>query len=251
MKRCFVWKIFLTALLLTLVANAAMASPTYYRAEIGDASMSPVALRQNVDPIELTYSKGDVWATAEVDPSRVHGHAEGNGPAVFAYLYAFPEQRYRFTATGSTLDVKFDYSVLGQTVFPDDPGDNDWAEVDLQFGLYSYAENKSLIWNQYQIIYQDAWGGSGNPNCADSGSIEQTFVLEVGKYYDLSLYTWLGAGASGNGTYATGDIDLSNVTVLYSGAPGPVPPPIVPIPGAAWLLGSGLVGLIGFARRRS
>lgn len=47
-----------------------------------------------------------------------------------------------------------------------------------------------------------------------------------------------------------------------NGKPGPIgnpckskhcepPPPAVPVPAAAWLLGSGLIGLIGLARRRT
>ena len=44
-----------------------------------------------------------------------------------------------------------------------------------------------------------------------------------------------------------GDLNHPNE---YTYAPEP-PPPAVPVPAAVWLFGSGLIGLVGVARRKS
>ena len=54
-------------------------------------------------------------------------------------------------------------------------------------------------------------------------------------------------GSTNGTTFTPGVFNLSNTGMLtYSVAPS-----AVPIPAAAWLLGSGLIGLVGVARRRS
>lgn len=66
-----------------------------------------------------------------------------------------------------------------------------------------------------------------------------------------------------NGLFAIGGylstIDSTNQEVLFSGTGGPdffksvltIETTIVPVPAAAWLFGSGLIGLIGVARRKA
>ena len=69
-------------------------------------------------------------------------------------------------------------------------------------------------------------------------------------YFDLST----GSSGQGNVAFAahvagfnsgTGDDEEDEITSAYIGGGTPVP-----VPAAAWLLGSGLLGLMGFARRR-
>ena len=44
--------------------------------------------------------------------------------------------------------------------------------------------------------------------------------------------------------------DLSHLSIYARDAEGGIPPEVVPIPAAAWLFGSALLGFIGYARRR-
>jgi hypothetical protein len=106
-------------------------------------------------------------------------------------------------------------------------------------------------------------------------------ILERASVYvssDCINFTYIGIASSGSSPYVTTSFDLANInftgpvaaikilgldTVSYSpgydlgyiqiasGSIGdPVPPAVVPIPGAVWLLGSGFLGLIGLKRIR-
>ncbi|MDH5512086.1 MAG: VPLPA-CTERM sorting domain-containing protein [Gammaproteobacteria bacterium] len=59
-------------------------------------------------------------------------------------------------------------------------------------------------------------------------------------------FTWLGAGTPGSQAFAI--YDPASFALLEEGATRNLAP--VPLPAAAWLLGSGLVALLGFCRRR-
>ncbi|WP_027158895.1 hypothetical protein [Methylobacter luteus] len=72
--------------------------------------------------------------------------------------------------------------------------------------------------------------------------------LKQGNAYGLFLLT----EAVFSGTWKTapgGGTGLSHY-IAFGGDPGPAPDP-VPVPAAVWLFGSGLLGLIGAARRKS
>ena len=76
-------------------------------------------------------------------------------------------------------------------------------------------------------------------------------VLKAGPNYVWYLFD-RGDGAF-EGTWDTvslSDKDLSHLT-LYIKEDGSVPPAIIPVPAAAWLFASALLGLIGIGRRRS
>jgi hypothetical protein len=59
---------------------------------------------------------------------------------------------------------------------------------------------------------------------------------------EVGDFTWYGAVRAGSTAGTWQDVTTGIASTS---------PPVVPIPGAAWLLGSGLVGLIGLGRRRA
>ena len=73
--------------------------------------------------------------------------------------------------------------------------------------------------------------------------------------YFLLTNDTLGGSPMIDGPYAGYNInlDITSMTVTNAGFFSPVPPPIpfpVPVPAAVWLLGSGLLGLVGVGRRK-
>ena len=78
-----------------------------------------------------------------------------------------------------------------------------------------------------------------------------TFEIENITTDTLLSYFDLSSGTAGQGNMAFAahvagfEIANSSITSAYLGGSTPVP-----VPAAAWLLGSGLLGLLGFARRR-
>ena len=70
------------------------------------------------------------------------------------------------------------------------------------------------------------------------------FVLAV---FDANMGTWVGDSNPvfyGNGNAAQLTFDLSGGALVVDVQP-------IPVPAAVWLLGSGLIGLVGVARRRA
>ena len=97
---------------------------------------------------------------------------------------------------------------------------------------------------------QSAWtpGTPGTPQLTQTGSA----LASVG------AGTWTGQiissaniGAAWTAFDSTPYTELFNITVNgVADSGGTTPPPAVPVPAAVWLFGSGLVGLVGVARRR-
>jgi hypothetical protein len=78
--------------------------------------------------------------------------------------------------------------------------------------------------------------GSGFPTLASLGN-------------SMNLYSETG---SGNGAATSGQLYTAGlVMMLANGTLELVPSGAVPLPGAVWLFGSGLLSLFGFARRRA
>ncbi|MCL7422975.1 MAG: hypothetical protein M8364_18955 [Methylobacter sp.] len=127
----------------------------------------------------------------------------------------------------------------------DDVSDNffgatDWTDIsnelsftgDLRSGTWSID---SSLWDTYQAI---------------------TLVLKdgrTGRPPNGIFYTaWLLVEGSISGTWAMPDKDLSHMSLYGSNINiGGDEPPAVPVPAAVWLFGSGLLGLIGAARKKS
>jgi hypothetical protein len=78
----------------------------------------------------------------------------------------------------------------------------------------------------------------------------------TGNLYDgttaQNLYYITGGGSTGAKVLSTveGTATLTANGLVLAGVGGTTPPPAVPLPAAVWLLGSGLLGLTGVARRK-
>ena len=89
---------------------------------------------------------------------------------------------------------------------------------------------------------------AGSFSTAGAGGIEFPFVnLAFTAQAPPSTLLDIGLGPFGDWLYDNGTVELD---VIYQGATITVTNP-VPVPGAVWLLGSGLLGLVGVVRRRA
>jgi len=69
--------------------------------------------------------------------------------------------------------------------------------------------------------------------------------------YAFDLSSWDGVSDIVLSAFWPDQGAISNVAIWSSSEDGSGQPPPVPLPAAVWLFGSGLVGLIGFSRRKS
>lgn len=104
------------------------------------------------------------------------------------------------------------------------------------------AASTAGIWDLNTTSGPSAWFGQSLPNA----------ITGTGT---VALYSLTGGGTATTGSATTKIPLLSNGTVTFSSAgvtfaTNSAPPP-VPLPPAVWLLGSGLLGLAGVARRKA
>jgi hypothetical protein len=96
--------------------------------------------------------------------------------------------------------------------------------------------------NTAKLTYQYGIGGTGNTIITGEGDIS-----DANDIYSLALggaITWMRVSA-------LTEVDGSGVSDFYVWQMGDVAAaPAVPVPAAAWLMGSGLIGLTAVARRR-
>ena len=137
--------------------------------------------------------------------------------------------------------------------------------VDEAIGLTK--ENASEKWTGLWVSSLDGsesgtlWWGDGDANSVIGGS--NTFVFTFGDFgtavegnlFDLAGFASLStAVGDANNLYFTpsGSIGDDNDYLVYAAATdnGGFPGGVVPVPAAVWLFGSGLLGLVGIARRR-
>ncbi len=99
------------------------------------------------------------------------------------------------------------------------------------------------------IVFSEFTGGGATPTFFDFGLTDQwqsytyntTAGGDVGGGITLALKIGCGAVAG-----CTADVNWDNVSFTAD----VTNPPAVPVPAAAWLFGSGLIGLVGMARRK-
>lgn len=78
----------------------------------------------------------------------------------------------------------------------------------------------------------------------------ERFYLSLTFSEDFSTFTGTAVGADVGGAITGGNTGNTWYSWTFNGVAQPTTTPEVPVPAAAWLLGSGLAGLAGVARRR-
>ncbi|MHB8348269.1 MAG: hypothetical protein ACYDHM_14075 [Acidiferrobacterales bacterium] len=210
-------------------------------------------------PTTLTGTLGNVEVNYVSDNPTLTGYL---GPSGIVTGVNIPETRVQYdllnmAGNGSILNYTVDYSpgtnVLGAmeaTGYYDSAGvEHSWNGAayttlfDKGYGTYNY--NQALFGSLWTIDYQPdhvTWSTSGNNFPADAASGETNFGFNPTFSLDFAQGTLLGLQpANVTGLLVTGGPSSSTGMVLSA----------VPIPGAAWLFGSGLIGLICLARRKA
>jgi hypothetical protein len=141
------------------------------------------------------------------------------------------------------------------------------------FGIQAFGFNPSVALSSSNFYnLNSAWSvGSGNLDGFGSfavtengtGSSRQnplTFSIAVAGD-SISSYANPSTGTAGSWTGTTNPFFAAHVagftltqgvdSAFFAGSTTNIPPNLVPVPAAAWLLGSGLIGLAGVARRKT
>jgi hypothetical protein len=99
----------------------------------------------------------------------------------------------------------------------------------------------SGVWDVNATTGISFWAGFGGPTAVTYGSGPQTL-------YSVTANVSSTANVLEN---TLGTVNLTAAGLVFAASGGSGPPPTVPLPPAVWLLGSGLLGLAGIARRKS
>lgn len=113
------------------------------------------------------------------------------------------------------------------------------------FGLFTVTETGNGSSRQDPLKFSiavmgDSIASYANPSTGPAGS-----VMPVGS--TNPFFAAHVAGFTSNLTDSNGMV----TSAYFAGSTTNIPPNLVPVPAAAWLLGSGLIGLVGVARRKA
>ncbi len=201
----------------------------------------------------ITDDRGsaEAYATLGLDPI-LKVKAEHLGiPLKGAIATAWAIQGY--TYTGSTTEsFTLNPELTGSVNNPaESSGIGLFAEICI-YGVDSfehYTDRGSLGEIGAELIHDTAETFLSITETTTDGSKSGSIVFDLDPGQSFYLWAELNAiainSSSSADAYNTLNLTFDDTTNLELGAT------VVPIPGAIWLLGSGLVGLIGFARRRS
>lgn len=195
----------------------------------------------------------------------------GAGTAGAALTTILPGSAVPLLGTGNILETLYG---AGNFLRVDDAFDQIWFPADgtatatakyafnaQNFGYIPLGGSNSGV---FQSLFTETGSGyavSGTGNLSD-GNVNFRWVLQSGgnqfdsqdsQNGDVSdhMVTWLITGGSSAGNYAIAwedmlspswDQDFNDLVVEVTVAP-------IPIPGAVWLLGSGLIGIVGIRRK--
>ncbi|TCV88992.1 VPLPA-CTERM sorting domain-containing protein [Sulfurirhabdus autotrophica] len=180
----------------------------------------------------------------------------------------------KVTVSDSTTNAgDIDFKVETTSAFSTSP-----IGIGTNFGLQAFGFNPTMALSSSNIYnLNTSWSvGSGNLDGFGSFSVAETgtgnsrldpltFSINIAgdsisSYANPSTGTagsWFGstnpffaahvAGFTSNLSDANGMV----TSAYFAGSTTTLPPNLVPVPAAAWLLGSGLIGLVGLARRKA
>lgn len=108
---------------------------------------------------------------------------------------------------------------------------------------------QELSFDQEPVVFEgtyfDSWipNGSGQTSYSLYYQDQLVYSAQIEAHSELTELNWLASGYDG----LIDKISFSNGLAIASLANSTSP---VPVPGAVWLFGSGLAGLLSFAKRR-
>ena len=201
--------------LLLMIGTAAYASPYNFKGTWID--------------VEAWVGTGENETILVVDWNRLD-----NGPDTVSESHAFG---YRWDGTAYESDMLNAFNEAGILEVTTGYGGDFVQNIkynDVEDGEYhQHIEEGS--WNLASTSDPYAyWGGWGDPNTGwdfNTGGITQELLAD-GQYEGINAIMWFGSLPD----YADDQLDIPFATV--------------PIPGAVWLLGSGLMGLLGIRRKQ-
>jgi hypothetical protein len=135
-------------------------------------------------------------------------------------------------------------------------GTNDWSEIT----KIETNPNDDSYSDQYLTISNGVRNADGDLVSGDwsiLSSLWQTYnaialVLKDGNKNGIFYTAWLLQEGTSSGSWKMPDKNLSHMTIYGSQTDLAADnPPAVPVPAAVWLFGSGLLGLLGAARKKS
>jgi hypothetical protein len=177
----------------------------------------------------FSYSSTD-GTEAVLDIELTNTSPEGNGGYLTAFAFNIP--------TGYITDVSFfssdnDFGLLGNPDF-----NNGVKGVP-----YGYFDTGASITGQFL--------GGGKPSFGiPAGHTEQfTFYLTGTDLHMLTVLSFVNETSAGASPGKGSQFFLARFRGFEDGGSNKTPGELVPIPGAVWLLGSGLIGLVGLRKK--
>lgn len=238
---------------------------------IGSNQFGPVGIpmaNYSVRPL------ASVIAAASVDEDGMHAYLSGTGQSYgdgFLYISMVESYTVHGTATGPVdLTVHFSAEGTGYSV-PLPPNNNSHlligaAEIKLGTWNPAVGDDSHIVLEQFRVMpfYPDATYRQGGmlpggvrPEPYQEPfdlAIHHTQTVSVGDTFDLAYGLYLAvSGAKGTidaRNSARIAFDLPEGIYLTTARGGSYGLSEVPVPAAAWLFGSGLLGLLGLTRRR-
>ena len=158
-----------------------------------------------------------------------------------------PNERYLLDFT-VTNHIPSSYDLEVYTFGVDIPRDSDQEYPSGWVGSTALSINWSSIGGS-DITYESNWLSDTNLTNISSGDSLSGFIVHVGEIpAEINFYAFAENGVGDYEEYYESDAFYQGRTPGFEGtAIGSA----VPIPAAVWLFGSGLIGLIGIARRKN
>ncbi len=214
------------------------------------------------------YSNGDVISTVGTGSISAVNNYDSNANDVAVVFdsnetgTADPDLQYNTGWTGGNIATHYENNALGNLMIlpennnylntPPRPNDTsaggvitiDFSNSPLDFFDFSVVDVESFEASKYKVTFSDSGAAADVTwNFADLKTLRDATI------------DWGGDNTAnyikGFTTAELGFSGIDEVTFTYGGSGGIALGAPVPVPAAVWLLGSGLLGLVGMRRRRA